>query len=603
MTPRRDSAGFTLVELLITSIIVGIVTFAVGTALLIGIKTTFETGERLGQSNSSQQLGQYLLPDIASAAPGGVNTLPGAPFGCSGPAPAGPSVLALSWTDEFTGSATRAVYRYEAPDLVRYACTPGGSPSRTTVARDLKLAPVAVPIGTAVALTATVVQQQSSGDDYTFTVRASLRTPAGGCEPEQSSLVITPVPVALSGSNLAEELTVTFGTSGPCTAATVDYQYGSTAATRPATATLVGPGNWKATVPSGGGGWTAGLKDLVVRAGGQSATTTFLVYDPGACVITGGPTASPNPANRSGASLVAPVAVTWTTAGLCSNSGSLIFQHGATTTESGNVPAMRSGSTWTASAPASLGAASWTDGAKAITVAADVATASGSFTVVPAPVCAILTNPTASPANVALTKGYVNSGRSLTSNVVVTFTTSTSCTGVSLDYSYGADASVVANFPAAGSGGSWSVTIPSLAPGTAVWTTGVKALTARTGALSRTGSFTVTSGCGVASPLTFSPIKGKMANPVKLVGPITVTFTTSPGCAAADFVLRYQHEATVAGSSVAAVTGGPTSWTATLPDTLPSSTKWSSGTKQVTVTVGVPGDEVVTTTSLVVDPP
>ena len=254
MTPRRDSAGFTLVELLITSIIVGIVTFAVGTALLIGIKTTFETGERLGQSNSSQLLGQYLLPDIASAAPGGVNTSPGAPFGCSGPAPAGPSVLALTWTNEFTGSATRAVYRYEAPDLLRYTCTPGGSPSRTTVARELKLAPVVSTSGTAVVLTATVVQQQSSGDDYTFTVRASLRTPAGGCEPEQSSLVVTPVPVALSGSNLATALTVTFGTSGPCTAATVDYQYGSTAATRPATVTLVAPGNWEATVPSGGGG-------------------------------------------------------------------------------------------------------------------------------------------------------------------------------------------------------------------------------------------------------------------------------------------------------------------------------------------------------------
>lgn len=601
MTPRRDSAGFTLVELLITSIIVGIVTFAVGTALLIGIKTTFETGERLGQSNSSQQLGQYLLPDVASAAPGGVNTLPGAPFGCSGPTPAGPSVLALTWTDKFTGSATRAVYRYEAPDLLRYTCTPGGSPSRTTVARDLKLAPVVSTSGTSVVLTATVVQQQSSGDDYTFTVRASLRTPAGGCEPEQSSLVVTPVPVALSGSNLATALTVTFGTSGPCAVATVDYQYGSTAATRSTTATLVGPGNWEATVPSGGGGWTAGLKDLVVRAGGQSATTTFLVYDPSACVITGGPTASPNPALRNGASLVAPVVVTWTTAGLCSNSGSLIFQHGVTTTASGNVPAMRSGSTWTATAPASLGAASWTDGSKAITVAADVATASGSFTVLPAPVCAILTNPTASPASVALAKGYVNSGRNLTSNVVVTFTTSPLCTAVSLDYSYGADAGVVASLPAAGSGGSWSVTIPNPAPGTAVWTTGVKALTARTGALSRTGSFTVTPGCGVTSPLTFSPIKGKMGNPNQLTSPITVTFSTSPGCAAADFVLRYRIGDTVADSAVAAVTGGPTSWTATLPDKHPGNIKWTPGPKPVTVTVGAI-DQFVTTPSFVVDP-
>lgn len=64
---RQDDSGFTLVELVITTTVLGIVMSVVGTAFFVFFRTTGETTERLAESPALQIASTYLTRDAQSA--------------------------------------------------------------------------------------------------------------------------------------------------------------------------------------------------------------------------------------------------------------------------------------------------------------------------------------------------------------------------------------------------------------------------------------------------------------------------------------------------------------------------------------------------------
>ncbi|MCA1710635.1 MAG: prepilin-type N-terminal cleavage/methylation domain-containing protein [Actinobacteria bacterium] len=94
MLSRGDDSGFTLVEMLVAIIITGVVMAPLGTAIVVGLRTTDATNTRLAESHDAQFLGEYLVPDLQSAAqvePAPTTTV------CSSDGTGG--VLRLRWSD------------------------------------------------------------------------------------------------------------------------------------------------------------------------------------------------------------------------------------------------------------------------------------------------------------------------------------------------------------------------------------------------------------------------------------------------------------------------------------------------------------------------
>ena len=64
---RRSEEGFTLVELLVTTMILGVVVGAVAASLIVGLKTTDDTNQRLAESHDAQMAAVYFAADAQNA--------------------------------------------------------------------------------------------------------------------------------------------------------------------------------------------------------------------------------------------------------------------------------------------------------------------------------------------------------------------------------------------------------------------------------------------------------------------------------------------------------------------------------------------------------
>ena len=612
MKRQGSDDGFTLIELLVAIVLAGVISIAIGTALLIGFKTTFATAQTVSQSGNAQQLAQYFPSDVQSASASGVDTITTTGTGCSGSVPAGSNLVQFTWTDAATTNQFAADYRREGTVIRRYSCGLGGSPTIHTVARDITAAAVAL-AGVRVTLTVTVQDptEYLGPPAYTFSVSGSRRAPGASCTANGASIVITPVPAAVdSAGHLASAITVTFTTDGVCGAASVTYQYAGSGATSTVTATTTpGSGNWSATIPSASNTWTVGTKALTITAGSTTGSTTFNVYDPASCVpASATPTSvSPNPVNEAGGVLSAAI-VTFTTTGTCHGvtTGQVTYQYGATAAETDtavltSTPGSGNTLNWQA-ALTPVEATAWTPGAKAFNVSVDVASGSGTFTVNVAPVCTVTSGSvTASPATANLAVGQASSGQ-LRAAVTVTFSTTGPCSSASLTYQYNASAS--ATLPAAGGPTNWTATIPALAPSGGSFTVGTKTLTATAGASTATGSYSVAAGCVLTTPISITGTATKSGNNLAPPTPV-VTFKTSPACAASDLSVVFQYGSSTAvnsaGTPSAAVPAsnpdGTLNWTFSLTSNLGNGNNWTKGSKDLHVTLGA----TTTTTTFTVN--
>ena len=65
--PRRSEAGVTLIELLVAVSIMGILMFALTSAVFVGFRSTRDTHTSLDQSNAEQIITTYVTKDIQAA--------------------------------------------------------------------------------------------------------------------------------------------------------------------------------------------------------------------------------------------------------------------------------------------------------------------------------------------------------------------------------------------------------------------------------------------------------------------------------------------------------------------------------------------------------
>ena len=121
-----DERGFTLVELLVASVIVGIIMSAMATAIIVGLRTTDEANTRFSESHDAQIASAYFVTDVQSA--DSVTTTDNT---CSGVN----NVLRLRWTDN-AGVKDAAYYINDATGqhrLSRAYCVGGSLQSTLTI--------------------------------------------------------------------------------------------------------------------------------------------------------------------------------------------------------------------------------------------------------------------------------------------------------------------------------------------------------------------------------------------------------------------------------------------------------------------------------------
>ena len=122
---ERDG-GFTLIEMLITIVVSGIIAGVLGTAVNVVMRNDRPTQERFNGANDSLTITTMFPADIAATPPGG-REIGSLTSGCAGSGVnRGTNVLRLTWTESTGGNTTsyRVSYRLDAAEkqLLRVAC-------------------------------------------------------------------------------------------------------------------------------------------------------------------------------------------------------------------------------------------------------------------------------------------------------------------------------------------------------------------------------------------------------------------------------------------------------------------------------------------------
>jgi len=183
----RDEAGVTLIELLISVILLGIIIVPLTGAFIDGINSTTASQKRLSQSRSPMFTNAYFAEDAQSAEAGGVKTTADTTTPtCGG---GGTNVVSFAWSE---GTNPNPVLQYGASYVLapsgaktvlkRNYCGPGGT-STIVVAPDLGLdagcgQPACVTVandGTGHQRTVTLTASTPNGENTYFTLTGTRR--------------------------------------------------------------------------------------------------------------------------------------------------------------------------------------------------------------------------------------------------------------------------------------------------------------------------------------------------------------------------------------------------------------------------------------------
>lgn len=147
---QRSEAGFTLVEMLVVIVILGIIGTLLAQAIILGLRTTADTANRVAGTDAVGTLNRYFYGDVHSADQ--VTTTSTSPTdpACGGVAGV---IVHLSWTDQ--GIATDVFYTYDPPTggdqaLNRVTCVGAGAAVTTPLGRfdnDASTRPVTLTCG------------------------------------------------------------------------------------------------------------------------------------------------------------------------------------------------------------------------------------------------------------------------------------------------------------------------------------------------------------------------------------------------------------------------------------------------------------------------
>lgn len=138
----RDG-GFTLTELLITTMMIGILATTLAAVFTVIVRSTPDAEDRVNDARSLQGLVTWLPQDIDATPPDGFDRSPTAwPCGGAAPGPDSHNVLAMEWTEtKSTVTTFNSSYRYELDDeqwsMARYVCEDHGPATRLNLTSEL----------------------------------------------------------------------------------------------------------------------------------------------------------------------------------------------------------------------------------------------------------------------------------------------------------------------------------------------------------------------------------------------------------------------------------------------------------------------------------
>lgn len=197
---RRVDPGFTLIEVVVVSVLVGLIALVIGFAITTVLRVTPVADSQVSTARSVQGLTVWFPADVASAVASGANiTTTPSSLTCAGSeAATGVNLIELEWTvAELATSTFVAAYRLEPGvdgDIVhRYECSDATGPFNDTSSQTLT-GPLASGTGVATATpTFDQVTLQLEGLDGTpINVEATPRNTAGSLPPVTTSPPQTP---------------------------------------------------------------------------------------------------------------------------------------------------------------------------------------------------------------------------------------------------------------------------------------------------------------------------------------------------------------------------------------------------------------------------
>jgi prepilin-type N-terminal cleavage/methylation domain-containing protein len=224
---RRSEDGFTLIELIISVVILTMITGAISVAFVTSINSSGATNARVHTSNDAQVIAAFLVRDAQAAGsvdptnpmPQGDPTLgvtlgnptAGATFTDPSGCGSGVLVFRFAWRDRATSTVSHlhvANYFYltGTKQLVRTTCTDSGPSTTVTIGNNItsllpSCNPAACPvIPDSVSLTITETNNATAypPSTYTFTLQATVRT-QGEAQPSGATTTSLPSILSLGG--------------------------------------------------------------------------------------------------------------------------------------------------------------------------------------------------------------------------------------------------------------------------------------------------------------------------------------------------------------------------------------------------------------------